>query len=85
MSLALPGPLAKALALLALSLPLPLLLSLLTLLSLLPLLAGVAAGAVRIVHQPLLLADQIAELIEHLHHLLAAAVLLLLVATGHAA
>ena len=38
----------------------------------------------RVVHQALLLANQVAELVEHLHHLLAAAVLLLL-ATRHAA
>ena len=88
--LALAATLALALAeLLTLALSLTLALALLTLLSalaLLALLSLLAAGAVGVIHQTLLLADQVAELIEHLHHLLAAAVLLLLlVAAGHAA
>lgn len=91
------GPLPHALALLA-TLPLPLLaltllsalalsalalLPALALLSLLPLLA-LALGAERVVHQALLFADDVAELVHHLHHLLVAALALLTLLARHA-
>ena len=80
-------PVLAALPLLALTLSLTLALSTLALLlAASPFLALLSAGAVGVVHQALLLANQVTELIEHLHHFLAATVLLLLLlAACHAA
>lgn len=73
---------------------LPLALLLLTLLALLPLpallltwlsLAALSLGAVGVVHQALLFADDLAELVHHAHHLLALLTLALTLLTRHAA